>query len=145
MKLLYKEEAYKIIGACLEVYNEHRHGFVEPIYHESLVYELADQKIPAVSQPHLEVRYKGRTLKKHCEPDFVCYGKVILELKATKDITDEHRAQVLNYLKGTGFELGLLVNFGQKSDLQWERIVRSEKRAAPNKPDSPPDIDDLNS
>jgi len=121
MELLYKEEAYKIIGACFEVYN--------------------DQRIPAVSEPHLEVQYKGRTLKKHCEPDFVCYGKIILELKACKDLTGEHRSQVLNYLKATGFELGLLVNFGQQNDLQWERIVRSEKRDSPNTPDSPPNLD----
>jgi len=128
MDLLYKDEAYKIIGACFEVYNEHRNGFIEPVYHESLVYEFSEQKIPAVSEPQLQISYKGRTLKRSCKPDFVCYGKIIVELKAVSSLTDEHRAQVLNYLKATGFELGLLVNFGKDGELQWERIVRSEER-----------------
>jgi len=140
MELLFKEETYKIIGACFEVYNEHRHGFNEPIYHESLFYELGDQKIPAVSEPQLQVRYKTRVLKKTCKPDFVCYGKIILELKAVKNLTDEHRSQVLNYLKATGLELGLLVNFGKEGHLQWERIAKSQQRQPPEVNDAPPNF-----
>lgn len=128
MELLYKKEAYEIIGACFEVYNEHRNGFLESVYHESLQYEFGDRRIPAVSEPQLQIRYKGRVLKRTCKPDFVCYGKVIVELKAVSDLGNEHRAQLLNYLKATGFELGLLVNFGKSDHLQWERIARSQKR-----------------
>jgi GxxExxY protein len=126
MGILYKEEAFQIMGACFEVYNYHRHGFSEAVYHESLVYELAERKIPAISQPQLEIHYKGRSLNKGCEPDFVCFRKIILEIKALADLRNEHRAQVLNYLKATGFQLGLLVNFGKPGGLQWERVVLTD-------------------
>ena len=112
LDLIYKKESYDIIGACFEVYNEHGNGFVEGVYHESLILEFGFRDLPAVSEPRLLVKYKGHTLKKTCRPDFECFSKVILEIKAAKDITDEHRAQLMNYLKATGFKLGLLVNFG---------------------------------
>ena len=140
MELLFKKEAYEIVGACFEVYNEHRHGFKEQIYHESLIHEFLMRKIPAVSKPQLQVRYKELVLNTVCEPDFVCYGKIILELKALSELTGDHRAQVLNYLKATGFELGLLVNFGRPDQLQWERIVRTENRESLSVNDSPPYI-----
>ena len=140
MELLFKNEAYSIIGACFEVYNEHRNGFLESVYHESLIYEFMDRKIPAVSEPQLQIRYKTRTLKATCKPDFVCFGKIIVELKAVRDLANEHRAQLLNYLKATGFELGLLVNFGQEGQLQWERIARSQVREVPEISDVPPQI-----
>ena len=123
LDLIYKQESYDIIGACFEVYNEHGNGFVEPIYHESLILEFGLRTLPAVSEPQIQVKYKGTVLKKTCRPDFVCFSKIILEIKAVKDLTDEHRAQVLNYLKATGFKLGLLVNFGSQEELQYERIV----------------------
>lgn len=123
LDLIYKQESYDIIGACFEVYNVHGNGFVEPIYHESLILEFGFRKLPAVSEPQLQVMYKGKVLKKTCRPDFVCFSKIIVEIKAVKDLADEHRAQVLNYLKATGFKLGLLVNFGSEGELQYERIV----------------------
>ncbi len=123
LDLVFKKESYEIIGACFEVYNEHGNGFLESIYHESLILELAFKKIPSVSEPRLEVKYKGQLLKKTCRPDFVCHSKIIVEIKAVRELTDEHRGQVLNYLKATGFKLGLLVNFGAKDELQYERIV----------------------
>ena len=121
--ILFKEESYKIIGACMEVHNEMGSGFLEAVYQECLEYELSDRQIPFQSQQQLKLRYKTRTLKSVYVPDFVCFEKIILEIKGVSDLTAKHRAQVLNYLKATGIKLGLLVNFGQHGQLQYERIV----------------------
>ena len=123
-ELLYKDESYTIVGACFEVYNEKGCGFVEPVYQECLEFEFELRSMPFVAQPRLLLEYKGRRLKSEYIPDFVCYEKIIVELKAVSDLTDEHRAQVHNYLKATGHRLGLLVNFGSHQKLQYERIVR---------------------
>ena len=122
-KILYRTESYAIIGACMEVYNEKGCGFLEPVYQECMEIELAHQTIPAQPQVRLKLSYRGQELKQRYVPDFVCYGTIILELKAVSRLTSEHRAQVLNYLHATGFKLGLLVNFGQAAELEWERIV----------------------
>jgi GxxExxY protein len=124
MELVFKEESYRIIGACFEVYNEKGCGFVEPVYQECLELELEFQQIPFVPQAELSLFYKGRPLKQKYKPDFICYGGIILELKAVSELTEEHRAQVHNYLKATGYKLGLLVNFGNYPKLYYERIVR---------------------
>jgi GxxExxY protein len=124
MEILLKDESYAIIGACFEVYNEKGCGFLEAIYQECLEIELEDRGIPFRSRPELKLTYKGRPLTKTYQPDLDCYHKVIVEIKAASELTDEHRAQVHNYLKATGFRLGLLVNFGSHGKLQYERIVR---------------------
>jgi GxxExxY protein len=123
MDLLYKEESYAIIGACFEVYKEKGNGFVEPVYQECLELEFGLQKIPFSPQAAIRLTYKGVELKQRYIPDFLCYEKIIVELKAVKQLTDEHRAQVLNYLKATGLRLGLLVNFGHYPKLEYERII----------------------
>ena len=123
MKIIYKEESYKIVGACFEVYNEFGNGFDEPIYHESLMKEFKFQTLPAVSEPQVNVFYKGELLSKYFKPDMVAYDKIIIELKAVKALNDFHRQQVLNYLKATGYKLGILVNFGAELKLEYERIV----------------------
>jgi GxxExxY protein len=123
MELLFKDESYAIIGACFEVYKEKGNGFVEPVYQECLELEFAAQKIPFSAQSVLRLTYKGVELKQHYIPDFLCYDKIIVELKAVKQLADEHRAQVLNYLKATGLRLGLLVNFGHYPKLEYERII----------------------
>ena len=82
------------------------------------------QGIPFEPQANLPLSYKGRPLRQRFQPDFVCLGKIILEIKAVLALTDEHRAQVLNYLNATGYRLGLLVNFGHHGKLEWERIVK---------------------
>jgi len=123
MEVVYKEESYRIIGACFEVYNEKGCGFVEPVYQECLQIELAIQEIPFVAQTELSLFYKGRPLCQKYKPDFICFGNIIVELKAVSDLIDEHRAQVHNYLKATGYKLGLLVNFGNYPKLDYERIV----------------------
>ena len=122
--IVYKEESYRIIGACFEVYNQMGCGFVEPVYQECLCLEFADQRIPCAPKVKLDLRYKERPLEQKYEPDFICFDSIILELKAVKELMDKHRAQVHNYLKATGYKLGLLVNFGNHPKLEWERIVR---------------------
>ncbi|MBI5767996.1 MAG: GxxExxY protein [Verrucomicrobia bacterium] len=122
-ELIYPEECYKIVGACFEVYREKGCGFLEPVFQECLELELGLQKLPFVAQKSLPLEYKGQPLKQRYVADFVCFDKIILEIKAVSGVTDEHRAQVLNYLNATGFRLGLLVNFGHHPKLEWERIV----------------------
>ena len=121
--IVYKLESYEIMGACFEVYKEKGCGFLESVYQECLELELTDRKIPFQAQPELAVTYKGRALKSRFKPDFICYEKIILELKAVSALTDEHRAQVQNYLRVTQFKLGLLVNFAHYPKLDYERIV----------------------
>ena len=93
------------------------------MYQECLGIEFSNQAIPFKAQAPLELSYKGQVLEQKYVPDFICFDKVILEIKALKELCDEHRAQVHNYLRATGYRLGLLVNFGQHSKLQYERIV----------------------
>ena len=126
MNLIYREEAYAVIGACFEVYNEMGSGFLEDVYQESLERELSDRSIPFAAKPKLEIHYKGRLLTKKYEPDFVLHSKIIMEIKAVKCLADEHRAQVHNYLKASSFQLGLLVNFGKPGELEYERIIRTQ-------------------
>lgn len=120
---LYKDETYKLIGACFEVYNEMGCGFLESVYQECLELELGLQAVPFQPQHKLVLGYKGRRLAKTFEPDFVCFDKIIVEIKAVSALTDEHRAQVINYLHASGMEVGLLVNFGNHQKLEYERFV----------------------
>lgn len=85
--------------------------------------ELTDRKIPYVAQPEIALSYKGRPLKSKFKPDFNCYEKIVLELKAVTGLTDEHRAQVQNYLRAAKIKLGILVNFGHYPKLEYERIA----------------------
>ena len=121
--IIHKLESYERMGACFEVYKEKGSGFLESVYQECLEMELADRTIPFRSQPELSLAYKGRPLKSKFKPDFICYEKVVLELKAVTALSDEHRAQVHNQLRATGLKLGLLVNFGHYAKLEYERIV----------------------
>ena len=111
-ELIYKEESYAIIGACITVYKDKGCGFLEPVYHECLQIEFEFQAIAFFSKPPHTLKYRDRTLVQTFAPDFLCYDKIILEIKAVSALVDEHRAQVLNYLAATGCKLGLLVNFG---------------------------------
>jgi len=121
--IIYREESYRIMGACFEVYKEKGCGFLEAVFQECLELEFGDQGIPFVAQPRLELSYKGRALKQGYTPDFVCYGKIVVELKAVSALADEHRAQMHNYLKATGHRLGLLLNFGHYPKVEAERIA----------------------
>jgi GxxExxY protein len=132
-EILYKSESYKITGACFEVYREKGCGFLEQVYQECLEIELRLQGIPFVSKKPLSLQYKNCPLRSQYEPDFICHDQIILELKAAAELTDEHRAQVQNYLKATGMKLGLLVNFGHYPKAQVERIVAEQGRYGPIK------------
>ncbi len=122
-KILFREEVYAIQGAIFDVYREMGCGFLEPVYQECLEKELKIRGLPFESQKELQLRYKGEVLNLTYKPDFICYGNIIVELKAVKDIDDVHRAQIFNYLKATGLQLGLLVNFGHYPKATVERIV----------------------
>jgi len=119
--IIYKEESYKIIGACMEVHKELGCGFLEPVYQEALEREFLLQSITFEREKKLNIPYKGVNLDKYYEADFVCYGKIIIELKALSELLPEHIAQTINYLKATNYHLGLLVNFGSES-LEYKRI-----------------------
>jgi len=122
-ELLFKDECYSIQGAVFEVYREMGCGFLEAVYQECLEKELGRRGIPFIAQQELRLFYKGDELKQFYRPDLICYEKIIVELKALRDLTGEHRSQVLNYLKATGLRLGLLVNFGNYQKATVERII----------------------
>jgi len=122
-KILFKEESYAIQGAVFEVYKEIGSGFLEPIYQECLSRELTFRNIPFLAQPEMRLSYKGVPLDQVYRPDFLCYDSIILELKATKILTDDFRAQLFNYLKISKLRLGLLINFGHNPRVEIERIV----------------------
>ena len=121
--IIHKLESFEIMGACFEVYKQKGSGFVESVYQECLEIEFGLRNLPFQAQPELALTYKGRPLKGKFKPDFICYEKIVLELKAVSGLTDEHRAQVQNYLRATGLKLGLLVNFGHYPKIEYERIV----------------------
>ena len=124
MALLFEEETYKVLGACFEVYKEKGCGFLEGVYQECLEIEFGLQVIPFQPQAELELSYKGRRLTQRYIPDFICFGKIIVEIKAVSALADEHRAQLHNYLKATGHRVGLLVNFGHHPKVEYERVIR---------------------
>jgi len=122
-EVLFKDESYRIIGACFEVYNELGNGFLEAVYQEVLRHEFQLQEIPFQEKPRVGLYFKGFKLAQTYEPDFLCYEEIIVELKAAKSLVDDHRAQVINYLKSTRKKLGLLVNLGHHPGLEHERLV----------------------
>jgi GxxExxY protein len=122
-ELIYREESYRIMGACFEVYRMMGRGFLEAVYQECLELEFAERGIPFVSQHKLPIIYKGRMLQQFHKADFVCYDQIIVEVKAVSQLTDEHRAQTINYLRATGMRLGILVNFCASPVLESDRLV----------------------
>jgi GxxExxY protein len=123
-RILYREECHAIQGAIFEVYREMGCGFLESVYQECLENEFRKTGVPFIAQKELHVVYKGDTLKQTYKSDFICYGKIILELKSANDIAAEHKAQLFNYLKASGLRLGLLANFSHYPRVQNIRIAR---------------------
>jgi GxxExxY protein len=121
--VLFADEAFRIQGAVFEVSRQMGTGFLEAVYQECLAIELTAHGIPFVASPPLALAYKGQPLKQSYRPDFVCFDRIIVELKVVREVAPEHRAQVLNYLKATGLRLGLLVNFGCAPKARVERLV----------------------
>ncbi len=126
--ILYKDEVYAIIGAAMEVYNELGPGFLEAIYQEALEIELASRGIPFHAQQELAIYYKGRRLKKTYIPDLFCHDKIVVDLKAIERLGAVEFAQMHNYLMGTQYKLGLLLNFGARNNLESKRYILSESR-----------------
>ena len=124
MEILFKEESYEIVGAAMEVHRTLGKGFLESVYQESLGVEFKKRQIPFCREHLLELFYKGDKLSKYFVADFICFEKIVLELKSVSVLNSEHEAQVLNYLKATKMQLALLINFGA-STLQYKRIVLS--------------------
>jgi GxxExxY protein len=127
-EIVYKEESYKIIGACFEVYKQKGCGFTEAVYQECLAIEFELQNISFIAQPKIELEYKGRTLSQFFVPDFICYEKIIVEIKSLSDLIEINKAQTLNYLNATKYELALLVNFGHFPKLEYKRIANNQTK-----------------
>lgn len=121
--IIFKDECYAIQGAIFEVYREMGCGFLEAVYQECLEKELQKRNIPFIAQQALRLTYKGSQLQQTYRPDFICFGQIIVELKAVKEIAPEHKAQVINYLKATGIRLGMLVNFGSHPKASITRLA----------------------
>ena len=123
-ELLYKEESYRIIGSCMRVHAELGSGFLESVYQEALEKQFIKDGIPYEREKLLHIYFDSEKLKKHFKADFVCFDKIIIELKASEFIHNDNVEQTRCYLKSTKFQLGLLVNFGQIS-LMYKRILNS--------------------
>jgi GxxExxY protein len=123
MELIHQDETYEILGACFEVYRDKGCGFLEGVFQECLEIEFELRGIPARPQVPMRLEYKTRPLRQSYIADFICYEKVIVELKAVSKLVDEHRAQVQNYLNATKLRVGLLVNFGHFPKVEHERFV----------------------
>lgn len=122
VNLIFKDESYKLIGACFEVHKALGHGFKEVVYQDALEVELKRQNIPFSREQPFTIYYKEQRLKHYFIADFVVFDKVIVELKATNYIGVPYIKQTMNYLKASGLKLGIVINFGTPS-LEFQRIV----------------------
>ncbi|MCQ2075482.1 MAG: GxxExxY protein [Bacteroidaceae bacterium] len=127
MSLLFEKESYMIRGCALEVHKELGCGFLEKVYQDALEIEFRNAGVPYEREKQIKVQYKGETLMHDYYADFVCYESIIIELKAVETVLPIHKAQTINYLKATGFQLGFLINFGEES-LNIERLFRYNNR-----------------
>jgi len=122
-ELILKEEVYRIVGAAMDVWYALGRGFLEPVYQEALEIELRRRDIPFEAQKLLKIEYKGTQLKKEYVADFVCFGQIIMEIKACEGLTGRDEGQIINYMKATHIRVGLLFNFGSQAKLEWKRYV----------------------
>ncbi len=123
-EFIYKEETYKIIGCAMAVHNELGPGFLEAVYQEALAIVFDEEKVPYEKERELQISFRGKVLKKRYSADFYCFNKIIVELKASKRIDNNDFAQILNYLKATNQEIGLLINFGSEK-LEYKRVIKT--------------------
>lgn len=123
-QLILKDEVYAVMGAAIEVHRELGPGFLESICQEAMEIELRASNVPFVAQQPISVQYKGLTLKEQFFADLVCFEQIIVEIKVLPRLSGTEKAQLLNYLKGTGFPVGVLINFGSHGKLEWRRLVR---------------------
>lgn len=118
-----KQEGYDLMGAAFEVYNELGYGMAEDIYQQSLEVELGLRKIPFVARAELDVYFKGHLLTAKYRPDVLVFGEIVVELKSLKELCSDHEAQLFNYMRIARKGLGYLINYGQKGDLEWKRLI----------------------
>ena len=121
-EIIYENDSYKIIGACIEVHKELGCGFLEAVYQEALEHEFKRQNIPFEREKELKIYFKNIELKKKYNADFICFNRIIVEIKALSKLNSDHDSQILNYLKATGIKLSIVINFGEKS-LKYKRLV----------------------
>ena len=121
-ELLFKEEVFKIVGAAMEVHRLLGPGFLEAVYQEALAIEFRLRRIPFIEQPQLQLEFKGHLLKCRCVPDFLCYGEIIVEIKAISQCGPHEQAQIINAVKASKKKIGVLINFGESS-LYWKRYI----------------------
>jgi GxxExxY protein len=123
MELILKDEVYRVVGAAIEVHKVLGSGFLEAVYQEAFAIELSENDISFKSQTALKIGYKGHQLQKEYIADFTCFDSLIVEIKSLSVLTGREEAQVINYLKATGYKVGLLINFGSIGKLEWKKIV----------------------
>ena len=123
MELILKDEVYSIVGSAIEVHRVLGSGFLEPVYQEAMEIESTVRQLPFSAQPILKIHYKEHSLKKVYVPDFIFYEQVIVEIKALDRLSGREESQILNYLKVTGYKVGVLINFGSHPKLEWKRFV----------------------
>jgi GxxExxY protein len=123
---MFEDEGYRFMGAAFEVYNQLGYGMAEEIYQQSLEIELSLRGIPFQSKSKLAAHYKGRLLDTHYQPDLTVYDAIVVELKAISDLTSDHEAQLFNYMRVARQQIGYLLNFGKKSELQWKRFILTD-------------------
>ena len=121
-EIIYERESYKIIGACIEVHKELGCGFLESVYQEALELEFRNKNIHYEREKELKIFFKNFELNKRYVTDFICFNRIVIEIKALSKLNSDHDSQILNYLKATGIKLGILINFGEKS-LKYKRLV----------------------
>ena len=121
--LIYETESYAIRGAIFEVYSILGSGYLEEVYQNALEEEFTLRGIPFEAKRRIDVIYKGRNCGNYYTPDFICYDKIIVEIKAVESIHEKHKAQLMNYLKATGYKVGFLVNFGSYPKVSIYRVV----------------------
>ena len=123
MELILKDEVYAIVGAAIEVYRVLGSGLLEPVYQEAMEIESTIRQLPFSAQPMLKIHYKEHALKKEYIPDFIFFDQIVVEIKALDRLSGREESQILNYLKVTGYKVGVLINFGSHSKLEWKRFV----------------------
>ena len=122
-EIILKEEVYAIVGAAMDVYWQLGRGFLESVYQEALGIEFRRRRIPFEAQEEIVIHHKGEALKKKYVADFICYAQIVIELKALEGLCGRDVGQLLNYMKATRFNVGLLINFGSPVRLEWHRYV----------------------
>lgn len=123
---MYEQEGYKLMGAAFEVYNHLGYGMAEDVYQAALEVELSLRKIPFIAQPPLQVFFKEQLLRPKYRPDLLAYDEIVAELKAVSNLCSDHEAQLFNYMRISRKQVGYLINFGKKTELQWKRLILSD-------------------